>query len=266
MPRHPVEQNAEAVLVAVIDEVAEIFRASEARGRGKKSGALVAPGIVQRMLGHRQQLDVGEAQRLQVVHQLMRQLAVVEKAPVVRSAPGAEMDFIRRHRPDQPVAAAALLDPGRILPDMLVGLDYAGSGAWPQFEFLGIGIGLDVDVTGVALANFVLVQIARLQTGNEQLPHPGRAARTHGMAAPVPRIEIAHHADALGVGRPHGKAHSLDLVDRGGDSAQHAPGLIEFALGEQVKVMVGELRRETVGIPLHIAVARDGMDAQLVGP
>jgi hypothetical protein len=62
--RHPVEQHADAVAVAAVDEVAQIVGRAEAAGRREVAGGLVAPGIVERMLGDRQQLDVGEAQSL----------------------------------------------------------------------------------------------------------------------------------------------------------------------------------------------------------
>ncbi len=49
-------------LVQQVDEEAEIIRAAEALSGGEITGGLVAPGIVQRVLGNRQQFDVGKAQ------------------------------------------------------------------------------------------------------------------------------------------------------------------------------------------------------------
>ena len=50
------------LLVQVVDQEHEVLRRAVAAGRGEVAGRLVAPGAVERMLRHRQELDVGEAQ------------------------------------------------------------------------------------------------------------------------------------------------------------------------------------------------------------
>ena len=52
--RHPVKQDTDIVLVAIVNEKAEIIRLTETAGRRKVACRLVAPGSVQRMLGNRQ--------------------------------------------------------------------------------------------------------------------------------------------------------------------------------------------------------------------
>ena len=61
MAGHPVEQHAEAGAVAGVDQCDEIFRRAEAAGRREQTGRLIAPRAVERMLGDRQEFDVGEA-------------------------------------------------------------------------------------------------------------------------------------------------------------------------------------------------------------
>ena len=59
---HPVDDDADAALVEVVDEVAEVVGRPEPRRRREVAGHLVAPRAAERMLHHRQQLDVGEAE------------------------------------------------------------------------------------------------------------------------------------------------------------------------------------------------------------
>ena len=88
----PVQEYPDARVVQVVDEVAEVVGAAETRGRGVVGGDLVSPRSAERVLGHRQQFDVGESGRAQVLGQLMGQFAVVEAGP-----PGAEVDFVGAH-------------------------------------------------------------------------------------------------------------------------------------------------------------------------
>jgi len=57
---HPIQDDADAVLMELIDEVHEVLRrAIAARGR-KVAGGLVPPGTVEGVLHERQELHVGE--------------------------------------------------------------------------------------------------------------------------------------------------------------------------------------------------------------
>src|SRR3546814_18876133 len=83
--------------------------------------------------------------------------------------------------------------------------------------------------------------------------------RSHDVAAAVPAVEVAHHADALRVGRPDGEAHAFDAFD----AARMRAALLEDAavrpLGHQVTVALAEERREAVGVldvPRRVAEPR----------
>ena len=67
--RHPVQDDADAVLVQVVDQIHEILRRAVAAGGGEVAGGLVAPGAVEGVLHDRQEFDVGEAQALDVLGQ-----------------------------------------------------------------------------------------------------------------------------------------------------------------------------------------------------
>ena len=98
---NPVENHAEAVAVEVVDEVGEVIGRAMPRGRGEIADRLVAPAPVERMLGDRQELDVGELGVLEVRGQLVGQLAIIEKAGrrLAASFPRAEMDLVEGDRP-----------------------------------------------------------------------------------------------------------------------------------------------------------------------
>ena len=60
--RHPVDDDADAALVQRVDEHPEVVRRAEPGRRRVVRRHLVAPRPAERMLGHRHQLDVGEAE------------------------------------------------------------------------------------------------------------------------------------------------------------------------------------------------------------
>ncbi len=106
---HPVEDDADAALVHALDERAEVVRVAEARRRREVAGDLVAPRSRERVLHHRQQLDVREAEVGHVVGELVRELAIRERAVVLErvAPPGAEVHLVDRHRLAQRLRPAA---------------------------------------------------------------------------------------------------------------------------------------------------------------
>ena len=99
---------------------------------------------------------------------------------------------------------------------------------------------------------------------HEQLPDAGRKAQPHGMATRIPRIEIADHRHALGVGRPHREAHALHAVDRDDVGAQRLGQLEMPAFVEQVQIELAQQRAEGIGI-LGLLHRGGPLDAQQIG-
>ena len=150
MPRHPVEDHADAGLVAGVDERAQVVGAAEAAGRREIAGGLVAPRFVERMLGDRHQLDVRVAHVGDVGHQLLGQLAIGVEAAVGMAAPRAGVHFVDAHRRVQPVAARAPRQPVARRPRRSCdGAADARRRAGPQLERARVGIGLDQHRAGV---------------------------------------------------------------------------------------------------------------------
>ncbi len=111
-----------------------------------------------------------------------------------------------------------------------------------------VGIGFQEQRT-LAGQNFELVQIAFAQTGHEQLPDPRARPQAHRMAATVPVVEGADHADPSGVGRPDREVDAGDAVHRPDVRAEFFKNPVVIALGEQVAVLVAEDReRKGIGV------------------
>ena len=98
------------------------------------------------------------------------------------------------------------------------------------------------------MADLVLVERAFAQPGNEQFPEAAGDVLAHGVAAAVPVVEVADHADAGGVGRPDGEVHPLDAVDGAQLRPQAVVALPVPAFVQQVQIVVGQQVRKGVRI------------------
>ena len=96
MRGRPIENDAEAGLMAAVDKFHEIGGRAVAAGGGEVAERLVAPGAVEGMLHDGEQLDVRVAEIFDVGDELVAEFAVGEPAIVIfgDAAPGAEMDFV----------------------------------------------------------------------------------------------------------------------------------------------------------------------------
>ena len=106
---HPVEDHADVVLMAVVDEIHEVLGRAVAAGGREVAHGLIAPTRRQRMLADRQEFEVRVAHLLAVVDQLVGQLAIGQPAVgvVAGPLPTAQVDLVERDRPLQPVASRA---------------------------------------------------------------------------------------------------------------------------------------------------------------
>jgi hypothetical protein len=80
---HPIHEHADASLMERIDEGLEIVRRSKAAGRCEVANRLVAPRLVERMLGDGQQLDMRIAELDAVLGQLLGEVSIIEEVVVV---------------------------------------------------------------------------------------------------------------------------------------------------------------------------------------
>src|SRR5204863_8414153 len=157
--------------------------------------ALITPGVVERMLRDRQQLDVREAEIARVRAELARELRVRQELTARAAPPGTQVHLVNRDWRAQPVVRAAPLEPLAVVPaEPRVGCRH-GSGRRAVLECGAVRVGLELQLAVVAGENLVLVQLAGAKLRQEQLPDSGVAAHRHRMVAAVPMIERADDAD-----------------------------------------------------------------------
>src|SRR6185436_9008426 len=157
------------------------------------------------------------------------------------------MNFIDVDRGMKPIPAGALGHPRFVAPDVPFGNDLR-SRTWTQLVKTGVGVGLDEYFPAGAVADLVLVERARIDAGNEQLPHAAQPMRRHRMRAPVPAVEFGNNADPGSVRRPAGEAHALHALALFEPATQYAIGLLQTALVEQVKIIGSDGRHERIRI------------------
>src|ERR1700684_2107092 len=92
----PIQKNADAGVMAAVDEFHEFSGRAIAAGGGEVADRLIAPRTIERMLHEGKQLDVGVAQIFDVRNELVPEFAIGEPAIAFfrNAAPGAEMDFV----------------------------------------------------------------------------------------------------------------------------------------------------------------------------
>ena len=115
-------------------------------------------------------------------------------------------------------------------------------------------VGFQRQQAAAARDDLVFVFVVGARARHEDFPI-AVAAHAHGMAAAVPEIEIADHADALRIGRPHREADASDAVERDDMGTELFVQPQVVALAQQVQIVVGEQGREAIGVfQLHLAV------------
>ena len=126
MRGNPVDKDADAFLVATVDEVHEVLGRPEARRGREISGDLISPRTRVRMLHDGQQLDVRVAHVLHVRDQLAGKFPIAQRLIMRTTQERSQVDFVHRDRPSEPVCAAPLFDPLLIGP--CIGIEIGDDG------------------------------------------------------------------------------------------------------------------------------------------
>ena len=106
------------------------------------------------------------------------------------------------------------------------------------------------------VTDFVLVDMARIQIGDEKFPDAAAASHSHRMASAVPAIEIADDAHPFRIGCPDGKKHAGEAIDLMLMGAEKSISMAVPSFSKQMQIEVAHLRCESVGIVRRSA--RDG--------
>ena len=98
MGGNPIEDDPETRRMGFVDEAGKTSGIPKAGGGGEEADRLVPPGGVERVFAHRKQFQVGETKIGGIGDECVGEFVVAEEAAVWVAAPGAEVDFVRRHR------------------------------------------------------------------------------------------------------------------------------------------------------------------------
>ena len=262
--RHPVEDHADARLVAGIDEVHELLGVAVARGGGVVAGGLVAPGAVKGVLVHGHDLDVRVAHVLGVGHKLHGEVVVgVDDAAlrgervagarvgavgarlalrlVAMAAPAAEMYLEDVKRLLEHVALGARLHVGAVRPVISGEVKRARRRAGNLLGIEAVRVRL-VELAAVRGLDEVLVERLVADPGNEALPDAARLRAGQRVGGLVPAVEVADDVHALDVGGPDGEviAARPGVVHRG-VRAQLLVAPIPLSAREQEQVVVAQI-------------------------
>ena len=228
----PVQNDAHPGLMELVDEVFQVIRRTKTAGSREIAGDLVAPGGVQRVLHHGEQLYMGVAHLLDVGHQIAGCVPVGEELTLSGAAPGPQMTFVDVHGPVVRRVFGSVVHPAGIPPGVLIqlidlgGVPRTGLGV----EGVWIGLGRHGSVGGV---DDVFVCIIALQAGQEALPDAALQFFQRGSVF-VPSVKITKDTDLPGVGRPDPEEVALLSVLLAGVRAEAAPGMAASALGKRL--------------------------------
>ena len=218
---------------------------AEAAGRREEADRLIAPRAVERMLADRQQLDMREAQVLHVGDQLVGELVIVREAVAVAAPPGAEMDLVDRdRRASGPGARRASVIQSSSCQSWRGRPTTARR--WPAAPRREARAGRP-SAAGARhrRRRSRTCRARRADAGQEHLPDAGLDALAHRVAAAVPAVEVADHADARGVRRPDREGDAVDALDGDADARRASRRAQMGALGQQMDVDLAQLPAES---------------------
>ena len=164
---HPVEQNADTERVKLGDEGAQVVGIAVAARRREVARALVAPRVVERMLGYGQELDVREAELAHVPPKPVPELAVIQELAVGTLAPRAQVHLVYRERLAMPITRCARLQPLAVRPYELRNPRGQGGIRRSVLEHGRIGIRLDAQLAAIAVANLEPIELVGAELRHE---------------------------------------------------------------------------------------------------
>ena len=209
MRRHPVKDDADAVLVQIIHEILEFLRFAVAGGGSVISGHLVAPAAVKGVLRDTHELDVGVSHVLHIGREFMGKILVVSEAAALHvffvPLPGAEVALVNAHGGMARVLLRSFCHPLLVVPGVVPGLHFQ-TGRCPGAEFRTpcVRIRFVKKIPRLGL-DHEFIQHAGLQSGDEGLPDAAFKDLLAEVRLGIPIIEIADDADSFSVGCPYSK-------------------------------------------------------------
>ena len=240
--RNPVQNDADALLVQIVDKIHEFLRAAVAGGGGIVAGYLVTPGSVKGMLGNAHELHVGVAHLQDIVGQLVGSFHIVIVAVLFLAhllAPGTDVTFIDGHGGLQDVILCPRAHPLVIAPGKSGDVRGFGRGARTVFGRITVGVRLVENLAGLC-GDGVFIELFRLQAGNEDFVDTAVGQQCHGRGFRIPAVEIAYQMNSRRVRRPDSEVIAGLAPVNGRVRAQLVVDFIMPAFTEQVAVQLAD--------------------------
>ncbi len=191
-----------------------------------------------------------EAHVLHVRHEALRHLAVRQEAIAFfgHARPRAEMHLVHRDRPIEPRALRRTRGrPLRVVPLVPRHVVDDGRGLRWHFERDAEGIRFLENGAG-ARADLEFVAFAVGEPGQKDLPDAARREKPHRVHAAVPRVEVADHAHAIGIRRPHGEVDAGGRPHLDAMRAEFFERAMMRAFAEQMQIEIGQHTAVPIGI------------------
>ena len=242
MPRHPVHDDADAVLMRRIDQIAEVIGRTVAARHGEVARRLIAPRTVIRVLAERHELDVSVVHVLDIADELIRQIAVGEILPFKRAAPRSCMHFIGEHGALVGGFLLLAFQPRGIAPLIVVHIIDAGGRLRLLFRVEPVGVRLHDTGTAPLWFDRVFVDLALTKPLDKGLPDLTVVNAVHRVDKDIPVIELADNTDSVCVRRPYRKSDALLSILLNEMRSEHFLCMIVCALMKEVKIKLTERR------------------------
>ena len=172
--RNPVQDHADALFMKIVYEVHELLRSAVTGGRCVVSGDLVAPGTVIRMFCNSHELYMGVAHLLHIVGQLVGCLHICIITFLLRAvflSPGAEMNFVDRHRGFYRISFFSRVHPACIFPFKTADVFRDGSGSRTEFCVDCIRVSFEQDLS-ILCGDRKFVEFSKADARNKCLIDP----------------------------------------------------------------------------------------------
>ena len=205
--RHPVHDHADAGGMELIHKGHQVLGGAVAAGGCKIAGDLIAPAAVKRIFHDRQQFHMGIAHLCDIRDQLVCQLGIIVGLTALLHLPAAGVHLVNIHRAVDHISLFLCCLPCIIVPRKTTDIvDLAAVGrAGLGVERIGIGL---IDQITCAGGHAVFINIIFFHARDEQFPYGIAIHLAHRVAARLPAVKVAHHADGYSMGCPHAEHHT----------------------------------------------------------
>ncbi len=276
MRGNPVDDDADACRVQPVHQPRESLGRAVAAGGREQPNGLVSPGSGEGMFRHRQEFHMGEAHFGDIGNQQIGDGVIIEDLVLAAAPPGSQVDLVDRDRGGAVLPRGPVRHPVLVVPGIIRQAADDRGRAGRLFMQEAHRVGLQRHPFAMGADDLVFVQFAHRQAGDEQFPQARSQAPAHGMAAAVPGVEIAHHADPPRIGRPDGKCHAVHAPVGDRMRAQLFVKLAVPPFGDQVFVHLAQDQAEAIRVLDHpamvagchlklIAVAVEGPGKEALG-